>query len=350
MSNEIFRPQRPNVNADPEAQQFESNQGSHFDEAAPPDYNLDGGVKITGNVPPKMLEAMQKRKNSNKTSQREVPPSLSSFNTNVSSNLQNILESLKAQSNTFEEIVLPSLGKFYDGTDGPEDGKLHIRPMTGDEEEILATTRFVKKGIAINMIFSRCIQEAVKTENLLSVDRTFLLIYLRGISYGTEYEVEIKDPSSDRTFSTVIDLDTLEIETCPDDYGPDLDGILPKSGLSFTYRLSRGKDELVLQDYRDRKFKQQADASSDDSLTFRTAQLIEDIQGITDKNEIQILLRKLPILDVSYLRNLTTEPPFGIDTKVTILSPISSEDFEIELPLEANFFFPRGKRREKTRA
>lgn len=356
MSDEIFRPQRPqqNMNIPP----WQSNPAHQFEpqnQPMPPQPEMAGnlrpdienGVQITGNIPPQLLERLQKRK---QKENEPVVPSLNAFAANMSPNLLTILESIKSQSSTYEEVTLPSKGRFYDGSDGPTNGKLHIRPMVGEEEQILATPRFVKKGMAINMIFSRCIQEPIRPENLLSVDRTFLLIYLRGISYGTDYEVEIKDPETDRKFTTVIDLDSLEVEPCPNDYGPELSDVLPKSGLTVTYRLSRGRDETALQDYRDKKMRTAADTSFDDSLLYRTAMLVDDIQGITDKNELQVLLKNLPIQDVSYLRNLTTEPPFGIDTKVTIVSPVSSEEFEIELPLEANFFFPRGKKKEKTQA
>ncbi len=265
-------------------------------------------------------------------------------------NLHNLLERLKGQNYVYEEITLPSLGKFYDGIDGPKNGVLHIRPMTGEDEQILATPRFVKKGQAINMIFSRCIQEQIKVADLLSADRTFLLIYLRGISYGTEYEVEIKDPDSDRKFTTIIDLDSLPVERCPDDFGTDLSGVLPKSGFRFSYRFSRGRDETELQEYRDRKLKVSGDSGSDDSLIYRTAQLVEQIEGVGNKTEIMTLLRNLPIQDLTYLRNLVTEPPFGVDTQVSIISPVTSDEFSIELPLEANFFFPRNRKKEKTQA
>jgi hypothetical protein len=56
------------------------------------------------------------------------------------------------------------------------------------------------------------------------------------------------------------------------------------------------------------------------------------------------LLRRLPVQDVSYLRNVVNEPPFGVNTKVSITSPYSLNEFEVELPLEANFFFPRIKK------
>ena len=233
----------------------------------------------------------------------------------------------------------------YNGTDGPVNGLINIRPMTGEEEQILATPRFVKKGNALNMIFNRCIRENINPENLLSEDRTFLLIYLRGISYGTDYEIQIKCPDTERQFNTTIDLDTLEIIRCPDDFNQSkLSGTLPKSKLKFEYRLSRGKDDVDLQQYRDSKMKAYGETVLDDTITYRIALLVNNIANITNKEELKVLLKNLHIQDVNYIRNVINNPPFGIDTKISILSPFSNEDFEIELPLDSGFFFPRNKK------
>lgn len=358
MADDVFRPQKPNTNPAIDNVDLPPNHPMANNQGQAPTSGEGGGVQLSGNIPAELMNRMRQN-SANQTSpnvqqQTFKPAYNSNTNNNIPSNasadLQNILDALKSQSSVFEEVVLPSLGRFYDGTDGPLDGKLHIRAMTGEEEQILATPRFVKKGQAINMIFSRCIQENFKPENLLSADRTYLLIYLRGISYGSEYEVEVKDPNTDRKFSTVIDLDSLPVDTCPLDFGPELADVLPKSGLTFTYRLSRGRDESELQEHRDRRLKQFGDSGADDTLLFRTAQLTESVANITDKSEIQVLLKNLPIQDLSYLRSVVNEPPFGVDTKVTILSPMSSEEFEVELPLEANFFFPRRKRKDKNLA
>lgn len=334
MSEDVFMPQMPGSN-NPEA------------------------PKITGNIPPELAAMMRQNAQPQTQQAPNVPPQQPNpipqaprpmtppgFVSTANPALTAILEQLKSHSAQYEEVTLPSLGKFYDGTDGPVDGKVHIKPMTGEEEQILATPRFVKKGQAINMIFSKCIKENFKVQNLLTVDRTFLLIYLRGISYGTEYEVEVKDPDSDRKFSTVIDLDSLTVNRCPEDYGPTLSEVLPKTNLKVFYRLSRGKDETELQEHREKRLKFTGDGGTDDTLLFRTAQLVESIEGITNKNEIYTVLKNLPIQDLTFIRNVVNDPPFGVDTKVGIVSPVSSEEFEIELPLEANFFFPRNKKKD----
>jgi hypothetical protein len=262
-----------------------------------------------------------------------------------SERLEELIRGIEDQA-IYEPVELPSRGVFYDGTDGPPDGVLHIRPMTGEEEQILATPRFVRKGQAINMIFNRCVQEKYDTERFLTQDRTYLLIYLRGISYTPDYDVEVRDPETDQTFATTIDLNGLYVDYCPADFNDgNLTDVLPTTGYQFTYRLARGGDEQEVQNYRDHRAKNfDLSSQADDTLLYRTSLLIDNIEGLQSRNEIQMLMRKLPISDVAYMRDATSNPPFGVNTTVTIQSPYTLQDFEIELPLEANFFFPRAKK------
>lgn len=265
----------------------------------------------------------------------------------MSAEVKALIEGLKPRV-LFEPIKLPSGGRFYDGTNGPTDGVIGVRAMTGEEEQILATPRFVRKGMAINMIFQRCIDGDFRAEDLLTVDRTYLLIWLRGISYSPDYDVEVKCPFTEKKFMTTINLNSLDVEECPDDFGPDLNDVLPTTGYRFNYRLSTGKDEQEIQEYRDRRMKMFGDNASDDTLLHRTAMLLNNIEGVEDKKELMTLIKHLPISDVAYIRNCVNEPPFGVETGVSVVSPYANEEFEIELPLEANFFFPKRRRKEKT--
>lgn len=320
---------------------------------------------VSGQMPPAVAAALQRAQNNpeSTTFDNDSPFSSATQNhvnanpvqpnivvpRNASLELANLLESLKQNSFIYEEITLPSLGKFYNGEDGPVNGKLHIRPMTGEEEQILATPRFVKKGQALDMIFQRCIQEKIQTQNLLSIDRTFLLIYLRGISYGPDYDVEIKCPECTSKFATSIDLNSIPIDNPPDNASSDLRGKMPKSGFNFTYRMSLGKDEFEIQDHRERRVKKFGDQASDDTLTFRIAQLVESIENVKDKNEILYIIKNLPMQDISYLRGMVTDPGWGLDTKIPMGCPSCLAEFDIDLPLDTSFFFPRRKK-ETTQA
>jgi hypothetical protein len=365
MADEVYRPQKTNVSnlnkSDlenlPENHPLRQQDGVANQNKQPqlsPEM-LSQMQGVSGQIPPQFLNALNKANQEQQTKQQDYNPLSASVTPtinipkNASIELTTLLENLKSQSYIFEEIKLPSLGRFYNGEDGPTSGVLHIRPMTGEEEQILATPRFVKKGQAIDMIFQRCIQEKYNVKNLLSVDRTFLLIYLRGISYGSEYEVEIKCPNCDKKFATTIDLD-LPVDTCPDSFGPDLSGVLPKSGFRFSYRLSNGKDETDLQEHRERRIKQYGDSSTDDTLSYRVTQLITRIEGIQDKNEILTLVKNLPVQDVAYLRGLVNEPPFGLDTKIPLNCASCLEEFDVDLPLDTGFFFPRRRKTEQVQA
>lgn len=300
------------------------------------------GLKISGNIPP-AFQAML-----NKGAPAPQPKRFANQPMHVK-NGSDKLNSLMAGINSsivYHEVELPSKGKFYNGQDGPTNGIIHIRPMTGAEEEVLATPNLVKKGKAMNEIFNRCIQEQYNSENLLSMDRTYLFIYLRGISYSVYYDVEIKCPECDAKFLESIDLDTLEVTPCPENYDTDnLKDKLPRSGYQFSYRLPTGFDEARVQEHRQFRLKNfETGETTDDTILYRTALLLNDIEGLTDKTELLILLKQLPIEDTNYLRNVVTDPPFGVNTKIPILCKSCIAPFDLELPLEANFFFPKNKK------
>lgn len=323
---------------------------------------------ISGNVPPQFREALMRKAAAPEVASVvdedgfetfEAPPERpraapkakakptpdAKIRVQGSDKLEALLQKLAAD-HSWEEFEFPSKGKFY--SDIP--GKIHIRAMTGEEEQILATPRWVKKGKAIDMIFRRCIKEPINTEELLSTDRTHLLIFLRGISYTPEYDVEIKCPNCSIKFAHVIELDQLGVDVCPDDFTADsLTGTLPVTGFSYTYRLATGQDEQEIAAYREKRINQWGDQGEDDTLLYRTALLLDDIEGVTMKKELALLLKKLPIQDVAHLRNEINQPPFGVDTELPILCPNCSEEFKIDLPMETNFFFPR-KKEERTQA
>lgn len=323
---------------------------------------VEPGVKISGNVPP-ALQAMFNNKNKKPKQEEDdtdyeespmpvapprpknrVRPELA---VTGHADLDVLVARLRSTTQNYDKLTLPSLGRFYDGSDGPLDGIIHVRPMTGEEEQILATPRYVKKGKAIDMIFSNCVREKIAPERLLTVDRTFLLIFLRGISYTPNYDVEIKCPECSTKFSTTIDLNSLKVEPCPEEFTEDsLEETMPKCGFKFIYRLSRGDDEAQVNAYREQRVRMFGDNVTDDTLAYRTSLLLQEVEGLRDQRQIQMLAKSLPIGDMNHIRNLVNEPPFGVKTDIDINCPNCFAEFTVDLPMETNFFFPRRKKVE----
>ena len=333
--------------------------GAEASKPTPLQKNVDAPFQVSGNIPPAFQQAVKQKRGGDENSsqspqhsqmddmrtQRAAPPipqQTSNLRIQGSEALEDLLQKLSS-NHVWEEIELPSKGKFYENLDAT----VNLRPMTGEEEQILATPRFIRKGQAIDMIFQRCIRENVDTEELLSIDRTFILIYLRGISYTPEYDVEIKCSSCDTKFNTVIDLNSLEVESCPETFSEkSLKGVLPTSGFDYKFRLATGGDEQAVSNYREKRIRMFGDQSEDDTLLYRTAVLLEHVERVSDTKELVMLLKRLPISDVSHLRNQINEPPFGVNTDVGLVCPSCMEEFTVDLPLEANFFFPRKKKEE----
>lgn len=377
MADEIFRQNRKKVSAEEVGDDQTTNSGSgplesirSVQEAVAKETGKDmakpfeqAPFAISGNVPPEFRSALQQKINASQQTpadqqddgfdsfesppeRKKQPQAKQAADAKIRVQGSDALEGLLSQladKHSWEEFEFPSKGKFYNNIPAV----VHVRAMTGEEEQILATPRWVRKGKAIDMIFRRCIKEPINTEELLSSDRTHLLIYLRGISYTPEYDVEIKCPNCSIKFAHVIDLNELEVESCPDDFGGEsLTGVLPVSKFRYRYRLASGQDEQEISSYREKRIQQWGDQGEDDTLLYRTALLLDEIEGVTLKKELALLLKKLPIQDVAHLRNEINTPPFGVNTELSILCPSCTEEFKIDLPLETNFFFPRKKVKE----
>jgi len=202
----------------------------------------------------------------------------------------------------------------------------------------------MRQGRGIEMIFRNCLLEKnINPEKMLSVDRTYLLIYLRGISYGNIYEVTIKCPECGHSFDHDIDLN-LPVDYCPDNFHVDgLNKTLPKTKFKFRYQLQTGADETKISAYRDRKAK--FSNAMDDSFMFKASILINEIGNenakVTNQHAIQSLLERLPVADLNYIRNTLNDPPFGVDTEIIVPCQACGAEFKVDLPYETNFFFPK---------
>jgi hypothetical protein len=199
------------------------------------------------------------------------------------------------------------------------------------------------------MIFKNCIRENVKVEKMLSVDRYYLLVFLRGISYTSQYDVTVRCPECESKIEWSVDLDNdISVNYCEDDFGMDnLKDELPATKFKFSYHYATGQDEKMVEQYVNRKNKKDNE-NNEDTFLYRSSVLINEIEGMSDKNDIMTLLRRLPTMDSTYLRNVLTDPPFGLNSKIQIECDTCFEKFEVEMPQGASFFSPDLRKVRKT--
>ena len=239
---------------------------------------------------------------------------------------------------SYEEVMLPSKGICYPAT-WTKEGKISLRPMTTEEEKIITTTRFVKTGRAIDMIFKQCLEnKEIVTEEMLSGDRTFILYYLRAMSYGAAYEYKIQCPSCGINFETVYNLNDMVIRGLKQEFKEPLMFTLPISKKVLALRLLRGKDELRLIEERDRRISTYGADQVDNTVSSRLSMVIESVDGNNDRVLIDKVVNRMIAGDAAAIRNFLDDEEPGISTDHKNVCPKCADEFITDVPIGSSFF------------
>ncbi len=156
------------------------------------------------------------------------------------------------------EVTLP-IG--YVHSDGHHHKHVMLRKMTGRDEALLADPINQRNGgKLVTALLESCMRPVGDAaplgrrdiDDMYSVDRNYLLIKLRCVTFGPELAAAYTCPACGERFETVENLDELPTRTLPDgdlpeDVAVELDdGYLDKDGSLHTWmtlRLARGNDE-----------------------------------------------------------------------------------------------------------
>jgi len=214
------------------------------------------------------------------------------------------------------QVYLPSRNKVYDLE---EDHVLTLRPMTFEDEKQLISA---KTEDPINLLLDRCL-DGISVTKLLSFDKLYLIMKLREISYGDEYETLLACSHCSTENPTTIKLSELLVHEVPDEFTEPVIVKLPKAKKEVNVRLPRVSDEKLL-------------ANAEDSLD-GLWRFVESIDGHTDKAIIAEVLNKLPLVDIKTILS-AFNLDFGVDTKVKLKCKSCGGVSIIDLPITANFF------------
>ena len=238
----------------------------------------------------------------------------------VTSAKQEIVDELLKElpSNTAIEVELPSENKLYKLED--EDMPITLRPMTFDDEKHLISG---KKGEdPINIILQRCLTN-IKVPELLPMDKLYLIMKLREISYGDEYKTLLICTHCKAENPTTINLSQLNVNPVPDDFNDPIEIYLEGIKKKALVRLPRVKDE---------KFMNTPSGALDQLWRF-----VMEIDGHKDKSVIAAVVDKLPLRDVRYILN-ALKTDFGLDTMIKFECTSCGGVSVLDLPIDANFF------------
>lgn len=233
----------------------------------------------------------------------------------------NILEHLPSEVSI--QVEVPSRGKFY-GSNFDET-KVTVRPMTFEDEKAIITAQNDVAIDSANLLLSRCV-EGLDVDALLLMDKLFLILKIRELSYGSEYKVVCLCSKCKAENNLSIELDKLINITVPESYEDPQEIELKKIKKTCRVRLPRVYDEKYL--------------ANTEKLLDQIWRFVPVIGGSKDKGVIAKVIKRLPIADLHTILNAISNSDYGIQTDVKFVCSNCNDHNAISLPITPNFFSP----------
>jgi hypothetical protein len=221
-------------------------------------------------------------------------------------------------TDTAVEVELPSECRVYTLEDSG--APITIRPMTFEDEKALVSAG--KNDDPVNLILQRCTTN-IRIPDLLSMDKLYLIMKLREISYGDDYNTLLICSQCKSENPTTIKLSQLNVNPVPDDFQDPITVMLPTLKKEAKVRLPRVRDEKMMVD----------PAVALDQIW----RFVTEIDGHIDKSIIARVVDKLPLKDIrTILKAIKTD--FGVDTKIKFECTSCGGVTVVDLPIDSNFF------------
>ena len=233
---------------------------------------------------------------------------------------QKIIEDLlkEVPTDTALEVQLPSECRVYKLED--EDMPITVRPMTFADEKAIVGAK--KSDDPVNLVLQRCVTN-IKVMDLLPMDKLYLIMKLREISYGDDYKTLLLCQECKAENPTTVKLSELNVNPVPDDFEDPITFTLPIAQKEIKVRQPRVRDEKLFLD---------TEQALDQLWRFVT-----EIEGYTDKSIISAVMDKLPLKDVRTILN-AIKSEYGVDTKIKFACKDCGGVSIVDLPIDANFF------------
>lgn len=216
------------------------------------------------------------------------------------------------------EVNLPSKGKFYSKFTG-----VTVSPLSYFEEEKILNSKGKGTNL-VNALLGKCV-DGIEIEDLLLMDKFYLLLKLREASYGSIYTFDINCPECGGSTRTELDLTKhLTVNEVPDDLEDPRTVHLPKLGVDVQVRFPRVREEGFIEDT--------------ESSSKMMNRFVISIDGNTDPVFISKALKRMHIMDLKKISREITLDQYGVDPRFIFECPHCKYEALTQLPFGADFF------------
>lgn len=248
-----------------------------------------------------------------------------------------LLQKLKLPGRVFQ---LPSRGALYRNDEvASTEGEVHVHPMSALTEINLKNPDQLFNGKALEEVCAECVPEIKKPTELFGRDVDALMFYLRLVTYGPQFEVNVKHTCAEaKNHSYTVDIERMVAEMKPLDPTTKFE-VTIQTGQKVVlhpvkfdhmiklFQMNAGKKELTPEDVKA-------------NIIFNLVSLVESVDGITDRKLIEEWARGL----TSPMQNKITDVieklnEWGPANTTKLKCKDCGEEMDVELPLNPISFF-----------
>lgn len=250
-----------------------------------------------------------------------------------------------------EIIELPSKGWLYPKDNPLHSGKVELRYPTASDEDILTSKNLIQKGIVLDKFIEAIfIGDKSLLNDMVLGDYDKILMAARILAYGGQYDTKIVCPNCGANNNCSVDTMKWEDnELNPENYTVgqnEFTFTLPRDGKELTFKLLTVQDNKNIDIELKRKKKIFGSAGISPEMTSRYKYMINAINGDSDKRKISLFVDKDFLLQDSraFKDYLLTIAPV-VNTNYNFVCGECGFDDVVEVPLDANFFWPSRHKR-----
>ncbi len=235
---------------------------------------------------------------------------------------------------SYDVIELPSRGIHY------ENKKKNVRVayLTAVDENILSSPNLIATQQVVNELLKRkVLDKDLSIDDLVEEDKQAILIFLRNTAFGSEYNLTLTDPKTEKEFSAVVDLATLKTKDfkLESDENDEYKYYMEKSKVNVTFKFLSKKQEDEIDQIRD-------SWNGNGIAPIITKQLefmIKSVSGNREPMQIRAFIEKMPIKDSQDFRKFVNENKPGLDLTQNITTP-SGDIIQANIGFGVEFFRP----------
>lgn len=258
----------------------------------------------------------------------------------MENNKQNpLMQKLKLPGRTFQ---LPSRAAFYtNGEVSSAEGEVHVHPMSALTEINLKNPDQLFNGKAIEEVFAECVPEIKKPLELFGRDIDAVMFFLRVVTYGPDFQINVKHTCENaKSHSYTVDIEEMVINmkqldptlhdqfvvTLPNGQVVKLRPVTYQHMIKL-FQMNASKEEMTVEIMRK-------------NIVFNLSNVIESVDGITDKAMIEEWVKKITTPQQSRITEVIEKMnDWGPAQTTKLVCKDCNQEIEVELPLNPISFF-----------